>query len=315
MKASSPRLSARHRRPRRPLAWRCLALVGLALVGVWQTPQRINADCALYLQQAELLFDGAVPYRDFVDTNPPLIAYLNVLPVALARTLGVSPIAAFGGLRRCLAADFGVGDPLPAKAVAAGSSGGWPRPGAAGVDRLVLRGGLARRHRSAGTPVRLALRAVSVLADPAASGGSVAVWFAILLGVQAGIGVALKPYFLFLAVNVEIVLLFATRRRRTLLKPENFALWGVVAAYLVHWLFVPAAMREAFFGRWLPLLSYGYGVYSVSYREVAKTIFGSPISLLGWRLPWRLHCSSREAARGCAIISWRWRHWPTWRWC
>ena len=66
-----------------------------------------------------------------------------------------------------------------------------------------------------------------------------------------------------------------------LLKPENSALLGVMAAYVLHWLFVPAAMREAFFGRWLPLLSYGYGVYNVSYREVAQTIFESPISLVG----------------------------------
>ena len=66
-----------------------------------------------------------------------------------------------------------------------------------------------------------------------------------------------------------------------LLKPENFALLGVMAVYLLHWLLVPVAMREAFFGCWLPLLSYGHGVYNVSYREVAQTILGSPISLVG----------------------------------
>ena len=58
-----------------------LLLVGLALVGVWQTPERINADCALRLQEAELLLNGAVPYLDFVDIDRPLITYLNVLPV------------------------------------------------------------------------------------------------------------------------------------------------------------------------------------------------------------------------------------------
>ena len=255
-------------------------LVGLALVGVWQTPQRTSADCALYLQQAELLLDGAVPYRDFIDANPPLIAYLNVVPAAVARTLGVSPIAAFGGFvvflllisgleihfllrqRRLSLPAAGRGLVLLAW-IASYFVVDWR--GDAGqqehlfvllyVPYLFLR---ILRHR----------------------GGSVAVWFAILLGVQAGIGAALKPLFLFLAVNVELVLLFAARRRRTLLKPENFALLGVVAAYVVHWLFVPAAMREAFFGRWLPLLSYGHGAYNVSYGEVAKTIFDSPVSLL-----------------------------------
>jgi hypothetical protein len=72
-----------------------LLVLGAAAVGLWKTPQRINHDCALYLQQAEMLLDGAVPYCDFADTNPPLIMYLNVLPVALARTLGLPVIVTF----------------------------------------------------------------------------------------------------------------------------------------------------------------------------------------------------------------------------
>ena len=53
----------------------------------------------------------------------------------------------------------------------------------------------------------------------------------------------------------------------------------VVSGVLAHWLIVPAAMREAYFGRWLPLVNYGYGAYNVTLEKVAQTILESPISL------------------------------------
>ena len=227
--------------------------MGLALVGVWQTPQRINADCALYLQQAELLLDGAVPYRDFVDTDPPLIAYLNVLPVALARMLGVSPIAAFGGFVVVLLLISGLEIHFLLRrrrlSLPAAGRGLVLLAWIASYFVVDWRGDTGQQEHLF-VLLYVPYLFLRILRH---RGGSVAVWLAILLGVQAGIGAALKPHFLLLAVNVELVLLFATRRRRMLLKPENFAFLGVVAAYLVHWLFVPAAMREAFFGRWLPL--------------------------------------------------------------
>ena len=67
-------------------------------------------------------------------------------------------------------------------------------------------------------------------------------------------GVSLKPHFLLDAVAVEVALMLASRRWRTVLRPECVALAGVVTAYVAHWLFVPAAMREAFFCRWVPLI-------------------------------------------------------------
>jgi hypothetical protein len=109
-------------------------------------------------------------------------------------------------------------------------------------------------------------------------GGSVIGWFALLLGIQAGIGASLKPHFLLAAVCVELALLLATKRWRMLLRIENFALAAVVAAYVVHWFFVPAAMREAFFFRWLPLVAQGYGVYNMSYHNIVYRMSVSPIA-------------------------------------
>jgi hypothetical protein len=108
--------------------------------------------------------------------------------------------------------------------------------------------------------------------------GSVAIWFAVLLGLQAGLGTSLKPHFLAEAVVVEIVLVLSSRRWRTLVQPECLALVGVVTAYVAHWLFVPAAMRDAFFFRWVPLICSGYRSCDASYRDIAERILYSPFS-------------------------------------
>lgn len=258
-----------------------LAMVAVALVGLWQTPERINHDCALYLQQADLLLDGAVPYRDFVDTNPPLIIYLNVPPAALARTLGLSPIIVFHALVLALLVISGleVHFLLRQRRMSLPAAGrglvllAW----IAAYFVIDWRGDTGQREHL----FMLLYVPYLFLRILRYRGGSVANRLAILLGLQAGLGASLKPHFLLLAVNVEIVLLLATFRRRTLLRPENLVLVGVVAAYLLHWLVVPAAMREAFFGRWLPLIRYGYSAYNVSFREVAATVLSSPISLAG----------------------------------
>ncbi|MBK7841277.1 MAG: hypothetical protein IPJ49_27065 [Candidatus Obscuribacter sp.] len=50
-------------------------------------PLNVSADQSVYLQCGELILQGKVPYRDFFDFNPPLIMYINVIPVALAHLM------------------------------------------------------------------------------------------------------------------------------------------------------------------------------------------------------------------------------------
>lgn len=52
-------------------------------------PLSISADQSVYVQSAVLLLQGKIPYLDFFDFNPPLIIYLNVIPVLVARALAL----------------------------------------------------------------------------------------------------------------------------------------------------------------------------------------------------------------------------------
>lgn len=54
-----------------------------------------HPDLAFYLYAAARVLDGAVLYRDIVEINPPLIIWLNVPAVLLARLLSISDILAY----------------------------------------------------------------------------------------------------------------------------------------------------------------------------------------------------------------------------
>ncbi len=263
--------------------WFVLAVVlGVAAAAsVWQTPLRINHDCASYLQMAEMVLDGAVPYCGVVDINPPLSLYLHIPPAWLARRLRISPIIVF---------QVAVVSLLFASAaemfflMRRRASGLRPAEQAVvlcGWMALFLlvdwRGDVGQREHLfvlMYVPY-LFLRVLRYRR------GSVAVWFAVLLGLQAGVGVSLKPHFLLSAAAVEVVLLLGRRCWRTVLQPECLALAGVVSAYAAHWLFVPVAMREAFFCRWLPLVCHGYGAFDASCRDIAADLLASPFSAAG----------------------------------
>jgi len=301
---------------RRDVPWIGLAalLIGLLAAALCRAPRRINHDCALYLHQAELLLDGGVPYVDFVDTNPPLIVYLNVPPVLLSRAVGVSAATTFHGLLLLLLIvstaeiyfllgggrqitsrftrgtipfflrenrDSARASIRPSRRTPAGSFRAYER----GVILLVwiaISFLIWRRCELGQREHLFVLLYVPYLFLRIAryQENSAPVWFAVLLGFQAGVGVSIKPHFLILAVLVEIILLASARRRRTLWAPENIAASAVVIAYVGHWLFVPAAMREAFFGRWLPMIRGGYAAYDVSYGQIAQKLLHSPTATI-----------------------------------
>jgi hypothetical protein len=72
-------------RPAAPLA---LTLTALAAAIVAQARFGAIADVSWMITISEKWLDGAIPYVDFVETNPPAAILLYVPPVALARALG-----------------------------------------------------------------------------------------------------------------------------------------------------------------------------------------------------------------------------------
>lgn len=58
-------------------------------------PLSISPDQAVYLEMAQLILQGKVPYLDFFDFNPPLIMYLSVIPVVVSRVFHLPVVFGF----------------------------------------------------------------------------------------------------------------------------------------------------------------------------------------------------------------------------
>jgi hypothetical protein len=76
-------------------AWRLLILTVFVILTSLLFQRPINHDAGWYLYASGAILDGAKIYRDLIDINPPLIFWLNIPPVWLARLLNCSAVPLF----------------------------------------------------------------------------------------------------------------------------------------------------------------------------------------------------------------------------
>ena len=191
----------------------------------------INHDVAAVLTFSQRWLAGERLYVDLIDVNPPLIYVLNLLPAWLARVTGIDAVTA---LQACLMV-WGAAVWLLALRVC-------DRSGCGPVERvlLVVLPGLFVFGPGYDFGQRESLMVASALpylyvaarrARGEAPRGRIAA------AVLAGVGFALKPYFLGIPVLVEVGVLAACGWRRWLRDPVPWvmaALWlAYVAALLV----------------------------------------------------------------------------------
>jgi len=244
------------------------AALAVLAVAMAQAPLRIAPDAALNVEIGDRLLDGQRPYVDFVETNPPLIMYLSTAPALLARSTGLHPVVAFNAAAFLLVAwstwatrgqlaalrldALGLAPDLIAAAWAALSLHLWrgePWP----VNDFGQ-----REHLFVLLWLPYALLRCRA---PAGASGSRAA--AVALGVAAGLGACIKPHFLALALAAELALALLRRPGAALRAPAPRALAAVALLYLAHFAVLPAAVRQAWFGRWLPFVARYYSVYAL----------------------------------------------------
>jgi hypothetical protein len=241
-------------------AWVPVALLGLLLLQVVYHPFRVNHDCAYLLEGATKILEGGTLYLDFVDSNPPMILYLNMIPALVAKALETHPILPFSLGVFCLVA----GSTWAVRRLA----GRLPGASAVDVDVLaalwVLAAFLVWRNNDFGQREHLfillylpffMLRALRWQGQPVGRAEAIG------LGIAAAVGVSLKPYFAFVAVAPELYWLATRRSPRKLFEPEVLAVMATAAVYAGHFLLLPAVVREEFFGRLVPLHLMVYDVY------------------------------------------------------
>jgi hypothetical protein len=221
----------------------------------------LNHDAALFLDCARLIVHGWVPYVDFVEINPPMVYYINVIPVYLAARLGIELQTAFYIFVLTLTAYsataliFLLSRLTPVFSLSSRL--------VFGATSLLFSLWVFRAGDFGHRDQLFALAYIPWLYCRVIRHGDddVPAGVSIVIALISGPLFFLKPHFCVLTAVVEAWLLFRSRRFSTLWSPEILVLAGWVVAYALHFYFLPSEMRDALFFRWLPFVIVNYDVY------------------------------------------------------
>jgi hypothetical protein len=192
-------------------------------------PSTFNHDVAWILYCAEQILDGARYPRDWLDPNPPGIFWLSVVPVALARALGIRPITAFDAL--VFLAEMGSVAAcywIFSRAYPRTSTGmRWAVCGLLAALLSLLPGYEfgQREHIVVIATLPLCFASACALA-----GRPLAPRAGLFVGAIAGLGLAIKPFFLLAWAAAELPVARA-RGFRAVVRAENLAIAAVHILY------------------------------------------------------------------------------------
>jgi hypothetical protein len=253
----------------------------MALAMMIRLTHTIDHDVAWYIYTAGVLLDGGRLYEDaFFEMNPPLMVYLTVPAVILARLTGLFPVHAFVlTVFVAIALSLWLGArllPAPSRYVGLVL---WFL-----VLAILPGGGFGQRpHLMVCFAMPYLLLVAGRLHSEKAACGTA---LAVAVGATAGVGFAIKPYFLLVPAALEALLLWRTRWRVALIRPETLALGIAVASYVAAIaIFTPGYPTRA--------VPYALEVYD-AYHESLGFVLLKPQTLL---LPLLVlvHCRTRGA--------------------
>ncbi len=254
------------RRGRSAATW----LFGFGLCGLPVFLGILNHDVAWFLHAAGRILSGQRLYVDVVEINPPLIVWLNLGPVLLARSLDLSTILSF----RLIMLGVLAGSLLLARWILARE-----HPGRPALHRQVLIPAMIALVALAGADFgqreHLMLALVFpylLLASARAKGRPIGPGLAWIVGLAAGVGIALKPHFLLPWVAIEADLAWGRRGWHARPRPEAVAVAAVGLTYAVAvMLFVP---------EYASMLRWAMPVYARCAQASVSTMIGEPATLI-----------------------------------
>ncbi|MDP3510692.1 MAG: hypothetical protein Q8T09_22185 [Candidatus Melainabacteria bacterium] len=238
------------------------SIFGLLLVRVLALPSNIiNPDCSMFLQTGQLVIAGARPYIDFIELNPPLVFYINAIPAFLVKLSGLpadtslyiftlvlfacSLLLCWNLLKDGTSDAVKFGPVLLAFCLGNLLCYEWVQ---FGQRQQLLANALLPffvcrylRWQGVGTKIDTTTAAIS--------------------GLYCGTMTGLLPQYATIIVCLELFYILRQRRLRPLISAETIAFVGSVLAYGLF-VYSQEAIRVEFLGRWMPMVSQGYGLYN-----------------------------------------------------
>jgi hypothetical protein len=239
----------------------------------------LNHDCAVYIQAAQLILEGQLPYADFYEINPPLIMYLNVPHLLIGRWIGISPGLSFHlfVLVLVFVSTFELIWLLRSAAGPLTATMDWCIAGIVWILISIMiwqeQNFGQREHLFLLLYVpylflRWARRQEKIIPG----------WYAIVAGTKAGFGLFLKPHFLLLLIIGELGLLAVYRTGKLQGAREVWSVVCVGFLYLLHWFVLPHRMLAAFVQH-VEFVSEFYRYYDASLETLLRSIRGKIFSL------------------------------------
>jgi hypothetical protein len=266
-----------------------LALALTALITAVRMTGTVDSDVAWQLWIAQRIHAGADLYRDIIETNPPLWFWMALPVDRVATLLHVRPepvlVAAMGLLvALSLAATERLIRHIDPK----------PRTLMLGFGALAL---AAMPWAHVGQREHIALIGTipyAALIAARREGRRVPAGLAILIGIGAALGFALKQYFLLVPTALELWLLAGLRGRWRAARPETAAIVGVGLGYAA----ALVALERDFLTTIVPLIRLANGVFgapSLSYMFGPFAILG--LTILAFALAHAKLLAGRRRAR------------------
>lgn len=236
--------------------WVMVVLCLRMLVSIFLHPLRIGWDPALHLQCAELIVKGGIPYVDMLDVNPPLIWYLDTLPVLVSEAFKAPVTLVFNEFMVLLMAwaASALGYLLIKKAQPGEAFAYLGLIFGALYFNFFLRWDFGQREEI----FVLLYLPYLVLRLLRYQGARFTIAEGLIFGITGSIGICLKHYFVLVALMVELSMLLAYRRPRVLIAWENLGVLVFALLYLIHFAFAPKEMLDNYFHFLVPAFAKGY---------------------------------------------------------
>jgi hypothetical protein len=244
-----------------------LAVAGLALLALWlQLSAFPNHDVAWVLWGTERLIEGAAWGRDIIEPNPPLAWYLSVPSTWLAMKLGLPVAASFQVAVTAVAMiSIFVFEALLRKEGQASARASVLPTLVIAVFLLIL------PYRDFGQREHLMLIAILpylALVALRCRGDTIHPASACAIGLAAGLGLGLKPYFLGVPLLVEASAMLIARRWFFAFRIETVAIGGIILAYAVLLLLIDRSYVDLV----VPLAQGIYWSFNVPWAAVVTPI-------------------------------------------
>ncbi len=239
------------------VAWAALLVAGL-YAGFVLFPSYLNHDVSWILYSTRELINGGEFGRDIIDVNPPLVWWISMPPVFVAEMLNLSLVLSFRLYVLLLIALSMVllmktSDKITGSQIAL----------AAMV--LIVLPGYEFGQREHLMVILVTPYLASIMQRDKAPPRSQRV----IVGILAGIGICLKPYFLLIPLCVEIYRAIKTRKIFSAIRPETVSMFVVGIVYVV----LALIFAPAFFSDILPKALTSYIAYGNPLDLVAKSLF------------------------------------------